>query len=282
LKSVKVQQPQVGLRFKRVRVAGNIIDVKEYEHMNKDMPIRRLDEFYYVVVDSGEILPYDRSGSRAEGLWRLRTSMDGLRAILNANFSGSTSECWVTLTYRENMTDCKQLTRDRETFWKRLKRKHPEIPLEYVTIAEPQERGAWHLHEVWKRLDGQKLFIDQTELMTLWSHGGVNIKRLDKADNIGAYLTSYLLNLVTMDSEGNIKALNKGKRLNLYPPGMNFYRCSRGIFLPKWTNCMDEKTEAIVRIETPNYRQVIELRDDKLERVQTVLWTQYNTKRETG
>lgn len=282
MKSVKLEHPRAFLRYKRVRIAGNVIDVKEYENMNHEMPIRRLDSENYIVLATGEILPYDKAQSRADGLWRLRTSMDNLRAILNANFTGGQSEIWSTLTYRENMKDSKRLTKDRQAFWQRLKYKYPDIPLEYVSIAEPQDRGAWHLHECWKRTDGQRLFIEQADLLILWGHGGVNVKRLDQSDNIGAYLTSYLSNMPITDDQGKIKSMQKGSRLSLYPPGMNFYRCSRGIVIPQWVDHLDKKTEAIIGNATPNYRQVIEITDDNQERVQTVLWQQYNMKRIKG
>ena len=277
MQTKKVNEARADLRYIRIRKAGNVLDVKRYERMNGQMPITRLDADSYLVNSTGEIKQYDKAKDRSEGVWRIRKSMDNLRAILNANFTGNINEAWSTLTYRENMTDPQQLRKDREKFWKRLRYHNPDIPLEYVAIAEPQERGAWHLHECWKRTDGQKLYIPQKEVLELWGHGGVNIKRLDKSDNIGAYLTAYLQNIPVENSIG--KAFVKGARLQMYPPDMNFYRCSRGIVIPEWSNILDEKTEAIIRKGTPNYRQIIEVYDDNSDRLQTVQTEQYNLKR---
>lgn len=272
-------EPLAKLPYKRCRKAGHIIDVKEFENMARDMPIRRLDSENYVVVSTGEILPYQKALNRANNLQTVRKSIDEVGAIINENYVGAIWESWVTLTYRENMTDPVRLRKDREAFWKRLKRAHPDIPLEYVSIAEPQERGAWHLHELWKRTDGKRLYIPQRELLELWGQGGVNIKRLQGVDNLGAYISAYLQNIPADQDQAGTKAFRKGARLHLYPAKMNFYRYSRGIRKPEWQT-LDIETKAAIESASPNYRSVIEVIDDKSERVQTILHTQYNMKRQ--
>jgi hypothetical protein len=110
--------------------------------------------------------------------------------------------------------------------------------------------------------------------MALWGHGGVNIKRLDSSDNIGAYLSAYLSNLPTDSKTETEKSYIKGARLHLYPPGMNFYRCSRGIKKPEW-----QKKNAATRVGAPVYRKIIKIENDAGEHVQTIEYLQYNTKR---
>jgi hypothetical protein len=115
LKKVKkVEQTNSILRHSRARVSGPVIEVRKYKTMNDDMPIKRLDADYYLVKSSGEILPYNKMEDRSDNLSEVRRSIDDVRSIINANFTGSKSEIWFTSTYKENMTDHHQLTRDRE------------------------------------------------------------------------------------------------------------------------------------------------------------------------
>lgn len=273
-KSIVVSSTDVILKYARSRVSGNIIEVRKYEKMNSKMPITKIDELRYLVNSTGEVLEYQKTDNRSENLYGLSVSMSNLRSVLNENFSGSSSEVWATFTYRENMQDSKRLYVDWRDFWKRLKYENPETPLEYVTIAEPQKRGAWHLHCLVKRTDKKPLFLPQKALMALWGHGGVNIKRLDSSDNIGAYLSAYLSNLPTDSKTETEKSYIKGARLHLYPPGMNFYRCSRGIKKPEW-----QKKNAATRVGAPVYRKIIKIENDAGEHVQTIEYLQYNTKR---
>jgi hypothetical protein len=160
----------------------------------------------------------------------------------------------------------------------RLKRKYSDIPLEYVSIAEPQERGAWHLHELWKRTDYNDLFIPYSDLVDLWGHGSIDVQRLEKSDNIGAYISAYLQNIPEDEAlKSNSKGFKKGARLHLYPPKMRFYRCSKGILKPEWKP-VDEKVKAVTKSLTPCYRSIIEIHDDS-GIVQTIQYEQYNTKK---
>lgn len=273
-KSIVVSSTDVLLKYARSRVSGNVIEVRRYEKMNSKMPVTKIDEFRYMVNSTGEILEYQKTDNRSDNLYGLSVSMSNLRSILNENFAGSSSEIWFTVTYRENMQDSKKLYVDWHYFWKRLKHENPDIPLEYVAIAEPQKRGAWHLHVLIKRTDKKPLFLPHKALMALWGHGGVNVKRLDSSDNIGAYLSAYLSNLPTDSTTETEKSYAKGARLHLYPPGMNFYRCSRGIKKPEW-----QKKNAATSARTPVYRKIIKIENDAGEHVQTIEYLQYNTKR---
>ena len=87
--------------------------------------------------------------NRAGDMASVAQSLKRLRDVINANLENSERALWVTLTYAENMTDTKRLYKDFHAFWKRflryLKRGgHPGA--EYIAAAEPQGRGAWHLH----------------------------------------------------------------------------------------------------------------------------------------
>ena len=276
-KKVVIENVERELRISKIRRSGNIIEVRKYASLPYEFPTIKLNKEEYMVKSTGEIKNYSLSENRSDSVGELSRSFDELRSILNANFSGHENEIWVNLTYRENMQDNKRLYRDRQKFWQKLLYKYPEIPLQYVSIAEPQERGAWHLHEVWKRTDGKPLYIKQSELLKIWGHGSVFVKRLDQSDNVGAYLTAYLYNLPAVDGADGSKGFTKGARLHLYPSKMNLYRCSKGIIKPGWNLCTKEN--AAQGFGEPVYRKAYEILDDAGEHLQTIVYEQYNTKR---
>jgi hypothetical protein len=284
LKVVKVDQLKSCLRFQKVRRAGDIIDVRKTENRNNKMSIAKISADEYVILETGEVKQFNRTADRSQTDY-MKTSMDNLRSIINANCTIKRSCAWFTVTYRDNMTDHKQLMKDWEKFWKRLKYSLP-FDLEYITAVEPQERGSWHMHVILIRTDGRSLYIPQKALLDMWGHGGVNIKRLEDSDNVGAYLTAYLTNTATLDADGSIdiKSIKKAMRLHLYPPKMKFYRTSKGIKIPEWVDIPDAQTKTVIESCTPNYRQIKEIIDDTdgNKRRQTIVYEQYNMKRQSN
>ncbi len=188
------------------------------------MKYRKISKNKVVDITTGEIIEVENSKSRGEQVQSLRRSIRKLRMIINANFFGELNELFITMTYAENMQDIKRLYRDYEVFYKRLKRRYKGYGFEYIAVTEPQLRGAWHLHVLLKAMNKEYLYIPNNEVAELWGHGFTKTERLTGVDNIGAYLSAYLTNL----EDGG-----KGARLYLYPPGMNLYRCSRGIKKPE-------------------------------------------------
>ena len=188
------------------------------------MRYRKLSQNKMVDIMTGEIIEVENSKNRGEQLWSLGSSIRRLRMIINANFFGEPNELFITMTYAENMQDIKRLYRDFKNFYDRLKRRYKEYKFEYINAIEPQLRGAWHIHLLLKAMNVQYLYIPNDEIAELWRYGFTKTKRIENVDNIGAYLSAYLTNL----EDGG-----KGARLYLYPPGMNLYRCSRGIKRPE-------------------------------------------------
>ena len=142
----------------------------------------------------------------------------------------------MTLTYKENMQDAERLMTDFDKFYKRLKYSMNGRELAYVSIAEPQGRGAWHLHVLLKSKDGGNLYIDNRQMQELWGHGWTETKRL-KGDNPGAYFVAYFQN-TEEEHPGLIadprkaKKYQKGGRLKFYPKDFKFFRTSRNIEKP--------------------------------------------------
>ncbi len=236
----------------------------EVLYMEKDPhkpAIEKIDKDTYRLLSTGEEKKFEHHDKK--GMDALRKTFSELRGIIRANFDGDNdNQCFLTLTYAENMTDADKLQKDFDKFWKRLKYDMPEHKLDYVAVAEPQARGAWHMHVMIKS-DQPVLFIDNKLLTTfqphprlkdrlykdpvskkpvitggIWGHGYTSCERL-KGDDRGKYYEAYFTSLEVDDVKivcakngKKSKRYKKGARLPMYPVHFKLYRCSRGIVRP--------------------------------------------------
>ena len=265
--------------------------------------IKKLNAYEYVVLDTGEVKEYNKIENRAQDKESLRKTFKHIRELINTNFIGERNELCFTITYKENMTDPKLLYTDFKNFMKKLKYKYGSV--DYINVVEPQGRGAWHCHILLKFNDLKKAYIPNKEVAEMWGHGFVKVKAIKKdIDNLGAYLSAYLgdielnddnlselvgdgiikpgqsINIKEVEVDGVKKKIIKGGRLHYYPPGMNIYRCSRGIKQPTVTHLSYEKAKKIVGAATPTYSTKTVIQDDDGKTINSITYEQYNLKRE--
>ncbi|MCL2500311.1 MAG: hypothetical protein FWE90_08240 [Defluviitaleaceae bacterium] len=281
---------------------NHIIEVMAMYHeptgLNK---IKKLTDNKYINLETKEIKEYKTSEHRGHSIESTKRTLKRLRHLINNNFHGEPNELFVTLTYKENMTDTKQLYNDFKIFIKRLKRKYPDV--EYLSVVEPQGRGAWHCHVLIKFTNRESIYINNNNILApMWGHGFTKITNISEVDNIGAYLTAYLSDLeitdenreTLIDNIGNhtsvidkeitengqtiSKRYLKGGRLKMYPPGMNIYRYSRGIIKPDTEKMTYMETKEYVGKEQPHYIKQVAITVDDLA-VNTITYEQYNMKR---
>lgn len=170
-------------------VAGNVLTEKIYEkcqcadyEANERKPRRELS------------FKEQKENRRRSALRARKTLVDAV----NANFGwarrgfryGDKSVKFLTLTYKENMTDYERLSGDFDLFKHRLEY-HLKEKIQYVCVPEQQKRGAWHLHVL---LFCSFLPIDT--LKRLWNEtqgqGGFNVKRVQCVHNVGKYIGKYV------------------------------------------------------------------------------------------
>ena len=234
---------------------GNVIEVQYMSHANSRQTVRMLPDNKYTLIETGEVFECQKHESRIEHKNSLYRTFANMRALINTNVTDVKNVRFLTLTYKENMTDPKRLYRDFDTFRKRLHRycKKQGFPgFEYISASEPQARGAWHMHII-VIFDSAAPFIPNAELARIWGHGFVKVTKIDDVDNIGAYLTAYLSDMelsecdditarhgkvkdiIVSDDSGNMqkKRYVKGARLSLYPINFNIVRHSQGIRQPE-------------------------------------------------
>lgn len=205
---------------------GNITQVVSLAHKNNSCPIQKLNKDEYFLIESGEVFNCKHSENRGQNINGIRFSISKLRNLINNNFIGGSNELWITLTFGDNkIYNPNDLCPIFEKFIKRLRYYFKDLKLDYIYIPEPHEKGDWHIHLLLKA--DKTLYIENSKLNEIWSNGFVKVNRLNDIDNIGAYVSAYLINI--KDGEKT----KKGARLYLYPPQHKLYRFSKGIKIPK-------------------------------------------------
>lgn len=110
--------------------------------------------------------------------------------LIDCNFDASTK--FLTLTFRDNLTDIKAANAEFSKFLKRLNYriyKSKASRLRYLAVWERQRRGAIHYHVV---LFGFP-YMPKRELQAVWGHGFVKVNRIavDQRMNVGRYISKY-------------------------------------------------------------------------------------------
>ena len=183
----------------------------------------------YVNLETGEIHAMDTSSStRLDNLKSTKQTMKKLRRLVAHNFTGGINQLWITLTYRDHITEPAIVYMDFKAFIRRIRNQFGKV--DYITVIEPQASGRWHLHVLLK--NDSELTIANNDLANMWGQGFTKTKRLRIADRVGNYLIAYLSNLQIGDEDSQNKSIVKGARLYMYPKGIRIYRTSRGIEKP--------------------------------------------------
>lgn len=277
---------------------NHLVEVQHMEFMNRTNHIKKLDKERYVNLKTGEVGEFKQSEDRSGSYNSLRQTFKKLRYLINNNYTGAGNELHITLTYRENMRDTKRLYSDFKKFMMKFRYKYSKEygSIDYMTVVEPQERGAWHHHLLVRFNDkvGSKIFIPNDDVAAIWGHGFTKIHSLSGVDNIGAYLSAYLADvevtpenihgavvgkkeIKVVEIDGQEKKFIKGGRLHLYPTGMNLYRKSKGIRLPERQEMKYEDIKKVVGSAEPNYTNQIVVEQDDF--TNTITYEQYNMKR---
>lgn len=274
---------------------GHLTEIQHMEKMNNEISIRKINKDEFVYLETGEVGTYKHIENRSESYNSLRKTFKKLRYLINNNFQGNPNELLITLTYAENMRDTDKLRADMNRFTTALKKRYKDkTSVDYLSVVEPQERGAWHVHMLIRFNDYKKIYLDNNDIAKLWGWGFVRIQSLKDIDNIGAYLSAYLTDVeltsgnifdamkdgatvIEKEYDGEKKKFIKGGRLHMYPPNMNLFRKSQGIKYPPRTRMKYKEAKKIVGSAQPHYSKKYSIENDNF--TNTVAFEQYNSKR---
>jgi len=170
----------------KVVKSGNVIEIYKYE---KGVFKGFINENGR--AGNGSITDDQKEKNREISLMRARRN---LRRIINANvgqWGDDVTTKFLTLTFKENVSDLYEANYEFEKFIKRLNYKvfgKSCSKLKYTVVPEFQKRGAVHYHVIFYNLPYTKSNVIQE----VWGNGFVKINKIDDIDNVGAYICKYL------------------------------------------------------------------------------------------
>jgi len=275
----------------KLKTAGNTSVVQFTAGNNKTCSVVNLSKDTYLDKKTGKVKQKKKSESRYQSPKSVRKSINRLMDLIRCNATDPAKCKWLTVTYKDVMTDGKQAFLDAKLFLRKLKRylaKQIDLTagqksFKYITIAEPQgERhgNSWHLHML-LIFDDTAPFIANDTISELWSHGITSSHKVFDADGLALYFKVYLSDIEYEDNnvddedntnkpatveklvDGVTKQFIKGERLKYYPAGMNLYSSSRGMKKPVVEEMTNQEAMARVGDAELVYRETYSIGDDK-------------------
>ena len=152
----------------------------KYMNTNNKFPIKWLDDNKYLNLYTLEVKERKKIKNRSESKQAISKTLKKIRDYINTNVVDIKKCKWVTLTYKENMTDTKQLYLDNDKFIKRFRYKYGQV--EYIMVCEPQGRGAWHSHIIFI-FNKKAPYIPNKEIEEMWGHGFTKTKKIETDAN---------------------------------------------------------------------------------------------------
>lgn len=275
----------------RFKLCGNQAEIMTSTYRSRGGTTRKLDNDNYLDIRSGEVKKFNHIENRQQDIVNVAKTISKLRDIINTNCVDANKIRWLTLTYAENMRDTKKLMNDYEAFVRKARNKYGKF--EYIAVAEPQGRGAWHLHCL-LIFEADAPFMENKIIAEAWGNGFVNIQARKDIDNIGLYFSMYLCNMeldqvkqnkipYTSDMienkivNGENKMFVKGARLHFYPTKFNIYRCSKGIKKPNIEYMTYSEAKKKIGSAKPIYKKEFDIPFN--DKSNTISYEYYNLNR---
>lgn len=233
-----------------VKIAGDIVTLKTY---SEKQPYGYV--FKPVTGIKKEVSPAELERIKKERFLksssRAKSKIFDLVAC-NANtlldYEGNKQRVkFLTLTFRENITDLENANMEVTKFIKRLSYyayKVNKNVIKYISVPELQKRGAWHYHIILFNVK----YIPWIELIKTWGVGGVYINSLKNGldgTTVAKYVTKYISKGIIVGENGHKTSVKDNgekegdKRLSDYDnykkhnmENKKRYQCSRGLKRP--------------------------------------------------
>lgn len=164
--------------YEKILISQGIVEVWRYEKLN----VKGVNNPDGKTTD-GE----DQIGNYQR---RQKIRRNRIRQLVCSNFDSGSK--FVTLTFDNSrdfdITDVQACNKYFKQFIQRLRYRYAD--LQYLAVIEFQDkngRGAVHYHMICNLP-----FIKKNELADIWRAGFVKINRIDKVDNVGAYVIKYM------------------------------------------------------------------------------------------
>lgn len=236
----------------KVVISGDIVECYRYEngvfrgHVSKGGRHNKASE-------------EDKKKNRGDVLSRAKKEV---RRIINANIGQYGEEFrakFVTLTFKEHVTDLKTANYEFTKFIKRLNYAlfgTKVNNLRYTVVPEFTKIGRVHYHVVFYNIP----YIKADKLSEIWGNGFIKINAIDNVDNVGAYVSKYM----TKDNDDD--------RLQ----GKKCYFNSKGLFKPKEIEDKEMVERILDTLPSEKIKYTAIFNNDYLGKIEYI---QYNLKK---
>lgn len=181
-----------------------------------------------------------------------KATRNRVRRQVLANFDERSK--FITLTYKDNVTDLEVTNRDFKRFIQRLRYRYGGF--KYLAVIEFQERGAIHYHMI-----SNLPYIENNKLAELWGRGFVKINDIRHVDNVGAYMCKYMLKNVQDERlKGNKAYLSsRGLDKEIVYRGEDARRVLKALEIDKkekvFTNSYESEHNGLIEYEEYNMKR---------------------------
>jgi hypothetical protein len=171
---------------KKLVISGDFIEEYKYE-----LPL-----YYNTAPDPNrDYSKQNKEDIEERRFYSIKRSRDKIRRLVNSNLSNKHVPKFLTLTFRDDITDLKQARYYYKLFNQKLQYRYPKTA--YLGVAEIQKKRydtygvkVWHFHIIYFNLP--YIYDIKTKLADLWPHGFIKINAISHVKNTGAYVSKYL------------------------------------------------------------------------------------------
>ena len=199
------QNAEVSLKF-----AGNTAQVTFTAGKNRKCPIKNLSKDEFIDLSTGEVKKRQHSTNRFQSPKSVRKSITSLMDLIRCNATNPNNCKWITLTYSEEMTDCKRVFKDNKAFLRKLrsylkkqKLTESKTDFKFIAVAEPQGQthgNAWHIHLL-LIFSSNAPYISNQDITELWGCGMTDTHKVYDADTLALYFRAYLSDVEYVDDD---------------------------------------------------------------------------------
>jgi len=168
----------------KVSLTGQYLDVRRFDNGFQLFPLRLNRELHK------KQLSEDTDRSLLSSMYRAKRR---LSSLVTENSFNNPNSLFVTLTYRDNITDFDHSIACLKSFYRKFSYRlfGSYSNLAYVTVHERQKRGAIHFHSLFFNLPFKTNI--KALIRSSWSYGFISAKSVDNFGDIGSYMGKYLV-----------------------------------------------------------------------------------------
>lgn len=167
--------------YLKVITTGHIVEIYEFEKLPK-LPSQKRAERDESLLDKYSDYEFDNTLTDRQN--NQHKARNNLRRLITANFDANSK--FITLTFKDNVTDVKRANREFKKFVQRLRYRFGK-DFKYAAVIQFQDRGAVHYHMM-----SDLKYVPHAELQEIWRNGYVYINKINHVDNVGAYMVRYM------------------------------------------------------------------------------------------